>query len=71
MDKSALRKQYRHDRKLLTSVKDDSLNWNHILALPEITGAKVIASYHSYGDEPDTSKLNLEILFINFFFELK
>ena len=62
MDKSALRKQYRHDRKLLTSVKDDFLSWSHILSLPEIQKANVIASYHSYGDEPDTSNLNQEIL---------
>lgn len=29
---------------------------------PEVTAAKVIASYYSYGDEPKTSELNSEIL---------
>lgn len=37
-------------------------NLLHLLKLPEISKAKVIASYHSYGTEPNTSELNQAIL---------
>ena len=62
MDKAALRIRYRQERKLLTSVKDDSLLWNHICDLPEFNSSRTVASYYSYGDEPSTEKLNQQIL---------
>jgi 5-formyltetrahydrofolate cyclo-ligase len=40
----------------------DINNWRHILETPEFKSASVVASYHSYGDEPATGGLNAEIL---------
>lgn len=37
-------------------------NLLHLLKLPEISKAKVIASYYSYGTEPNTVELNQAIL---------
>ena len=37
-------------------------NLLHLLAIPEISTAKVIASYYSYGTEPSTIDLNREIV---------
>jgi 5-formyltetrahydrofolate cyclo-ligase len=37
-------------------------NLLHLLDLPELSKASVIASYASYGFEPDTEALNLEII---------
>ena len=62
MDKSALRARYRQERKLFTEVKDPTLTWLHILQTSEFESAQCIASYHSYGDEPDTTALNQQIL---------
>ena len=62
MDKSALRKRYRHERSLMNPATIDLNNWRHILTTPEVGGATTIASYFSYGDEPSTAGLNKEIL---------
>lgn len=37
-------------------------NLLHLLKLPEISKAEVIASYYSYGTEPNTSEINQAIL---------
>ena len=62
MDKSALRARYRQERKLFTEVKDPTLTWLHILQTPEFKNAQCVASYNSYGDEPDTTSINQQIL---------
>ena len=62
MDKSALRKRYRQERALMNPKSIELNNWQHILQTPEFESAKFVASYHSYGDEPSTNGLNLEIL---------
>lgn len=38
------------------------LEFTELLAAPEFQQAKVIATYYSFGDEPNTEKLNREIL---------
>ena len=62
MDKSTLRKRYRQERALMNPQNIELNNWQHILRTPEFESAKFVASYHSYGDEPSTNGLNLEIL---------
>lgn len=67
MDKSTLRNRYRQERALMNPMPMNpknigSNNWQHILQIPEFESAKFVASYHSYGDEPATVGLNLEIL---------
>ena len=62
MDKSALRARYRQERKLFTQVKDPTLTWIHVLQTPEFISAQCIASYHSYGDEPDSAPINQQLL---------
>lgn len=39
-----------------------SRDWNLLFQTPEFTNAKVVASYHSYGQEPDTTEINSTIL---------
>ncbi len=56
--KSELRSQYRLDREL-TYIPG---SWLHILNSEEFTNAHCIASYISYGYEPETSDLNTAIL---------
>jgi 5-formyltetrahydrofolate cyclo-ligase len=58
MSKSELRNHYRHEREL-TYIPG---SWMHILASAEFNGVKRIASYLSYGTEPDTSDLNRLII---------
>ena len=55
--KSQLRLRFRHDRALSQSAESFD-SWKHILEADEIKGADHIASYISYGDEPQTSDLN-------------
>ena len=40
----------------------DLSSWHHILMMPELTAAQVVASYFSYGDEPNTDLLNQELI---------
>jgi len=56
--KSELRNHYRREREL-TYIPG---SWMHILESAEINGAHRIASYISYGTEPDTSELNRLII---------
>ena len=56
--KSQLRKRFRAEREFLVL---DS-NWEHLLETQEIRSAQVIASYVSYGLEPDTKSLNSELI---------
>ena len=56
--KQELRKRFRSER----SLRDLSESWTHIVKSEEFQSAKIIASYISYGDEPATKDLNVEIL---------
>ena len=56
--KQALREQYRRERHE-RSLQD---SWQHILGSSEFIGANNIASYLSYGDEPETSDLHSQLL---------
>lgn len=57
-EKSDLRKRYRRERSEY-SVKTP---YSYLIDSKEISLARVIASYISYGDEPNTSELNQAIL---------
>ena len=54
LKKQEIRKRYRSER----SLRDRSDSWTHILTSSEFEGAKTIASYISYGEEPQTKDLN-------------
>lgn len=56
--KRELRKRFRFER----SQRSLGGDWLHLLTAREILSASVIASYSSYGDEPDTAHLNQSIL---------
>lgn len=56
--KSELRKRYRAEREFLVVES----NWEHLLTTSELVEAKVVASYISYGVEPDTSQLNRKLV---------
>ena len=56
--KSKLRQQLRRQRE----ERYVEHNLLHILDIPEIANAKVIASYYSYGVEPDTRALNQALI---------
>jgi 5-formyltetrahydrofolate cyclo-ligase len=57
-EKSDLRKRYRRER------SEHSVNtpYSHLVDSKEISLARVIASYISYGDEPNTAELNQAII---------
>jgi len=57
-EKDLLRTRYRHER----HQRYIPLSFSHLAEIPEISKAKVVASYISYSDEPRTSELNAEIL---------
>lgn len=57
-EKSDLRKRYRRER----SEHAVDTPYSHLIDSQEISLAKVIASYISYGDEPNTAELNQAIL---------
>ena len=56
--KSALRERYRRER----AERYIEHSFEYLLSSAEFIGADVIASYASYGDEPDTSQLNKAII---------
>jgi 5-formyltetrahydrofolate cyclo-ligase len=56
--KKQLRSRFRFER----SQRSLGGDWLHLLNANELRMAYVIASYISYGDEPDTTKLNQAIL---------
>jgi 5-formyltetrahydrofolate cyclo-ligase len=54
MKKRELRQRFRSER----SLRDLAESWVHIINSDEFMAAKTIASYLSYGDEPQTKDLN-------------
>ena len=56
--KSELRKRFRAEREFL--VVDSS--WEHLLDASEVKRALVVASYFSYGEEPNTRALNQALI---------
>jgi 5-formyltetrahydrofolate cyclo-ligase len=56
--KSLLRKKYRENRRDLRR----DLPYTYLIECPEIQNAEIVASYISYGDEPNTDELNRAIL---------
>ena len=56
--KRRLREELRHDRELRFMPE----SWLHILQSSEVRNAKIIASYCSYGFEPETRDINEEII---------
>ena len=56
--KGRLREELRRDRELRFTPE----SWLHLLQTSELREAKIIASYHSYGFEPETKDLNEEII---------
>lgn len=56
--KSELRQRFRSEREFL--ITDSS--WQHLLDSKEIKNSQVLASYHSYASEPDTSELNQSLI---------
>ena len=57
-EKSDLRKRYRRER----SEHAVDTPYSHLIDSQEISSARVLASYISYGDEPNTAELNQAIL---------
>lgn len=57
-DKSDLRKRYRRER----SEHAVDTPYSYLIDSKEISSARVITSYISYGDEPNTAELNQAIL---------
>ena len=57
-EKQELRKRFRAER----SLRDLTESWTHIINSQEFTAARTIASYISYGQEPQTKDLNATIL---------
>ena len=57
-EKSALRTRYRHERK----ERYIEHSFEFLATSPEFSQAKIIASYMSYGDEPDTQRLNQALI---------
>ena len=57
-EKSDLRKRYRRER----SEYAVNTPYSYLIDSQEISSARVIASYISYGDEPNTAELNQAIL---------
>lgn len=57
-EKSALRSRYRRERK----ERYVEHSFEYLATSPEFSQAKVIASYMSYGDEPDTHQLNQALI---------
>jgi 5-formyltetrahydrofolate cyclo-ligase len=56
--KSSLRTRYRRER----NERYIEHSFEYLATSPEFLNSKVIASYMSYGDEPDTRQLNLELI---------
>jgi 5-formyltetrahydrofolate cyclo-ligase len=57
-EKSALRTRYRRER----NARYIEHSFEYLASSPEFTRATVIASYMSYGDEPNTHQLNLALI---------
>ena len=57
-EKASLRTRYRRER----NERYIEHSFAHLATLPEISEATTIASYVSYGDEPDTTELNAHLI---------
>jgi 5-formyltetrahydrofolate cyclo-ligase len=57
-EKSALRTRYRRER----NENYIEHSFEHLATIPEFERSEVIASYMSYGDEPDTHRLNAALI---------
>ena len=57
-EKSSLRTRYRRER----NERYIEHSFEYLATSPEFLNSKVIASYMTYGDEPDTRQLNLELI---------
>ena len=57
-EKAALREHYRQAR----FGNKEKVSFDKLLEIPEILTSKIIASYFSYGDEPNTNEINRELL---------
>ncbi|CAB4669452.1 MAG: 5-formyltetrahydrofolate cyclo-ligase [Actinobacteria bacterium] len=57
-EKAALRKHYRQAR----IENKEKVSFDKILEVPEIQTSKIIASYYSYSNEPDTTGINRELI---------
>jgi len=57
-EKSSLRTRYRRER----NERYIEHSFKYLATSPEFLNSKIIASYMSYGDEPDTRQLNLELI---------
>ena len=60
--KKKLRQHARADRELLRNSERKLFQWLHLLTAREMLKAETIATYISYGDEPNTSTLNSQLL---------
>ena len=57
-EKVSLRTRYRRER----NERYIEHSFEYLATSPEFLNSKIIASYMSYGDEPDTRQLNLELI---------
>ena len=57
-DKAALREHYRQAR----IGNKEKVSFDKILEVPEVLSSTIVASYFSYGKEPDTTEVNRELL---------
>lgn len=60
--KKKLRQHARADRELQRNSERKLFQWLHLLTAQEMLSAVTIATYISYGDEPNTSSLNSQLL---------
>ena len=60
--KKKLRQHARADRELQRNSERKLFQWLHLLTSQEMLNAVTIATYISYGDEPNTSALNSQLL---------
>ena len=60
--KKKLRQHARADRELQRNSERKLFQWLHILTAQEMLNAVTIATYISYGDEPNTSAINSRLL---------
>jgi 5-formyltetrahydrofolate cyclo-ligase len=57
-EKAALREHYRQAR----LGNKEKVSFDKLLEIPEILSSTIIASYFSYGNEPNTNEINRELL---------
>ena len=57
-EKAALREHYRQGR----LDNKENASFDKLLTVPEVASSQIIASYFSYGDEPDTTDINRKLI---------